>query len=360
MGSDPRIPMNAKSEEIAAALRRELDDLKWKPGEKLPSVGELRERFGVGEFAVRAALKRLRDDGFISLRQNAGAVVTLKASCAFVGRVVFVTVGAHASYFTQKFSISLSRRLCLSGYLCESVFLDGASDAEIDVVPLKKHLASGVDLVVGLISSRKVAQVLDSAGVPYVILNGYTRDFPNAVGTVCETNAEAYESLIRALVAKKVRTLLEFDYERTMDRSFKHRFFAAGISIRRVLIKWENDRHWSLSDVKACGHRAVSEFFADDRNKTNPPDAVLFDDDYLAAGGILALYEAGFRVPQDIKVVFYSNKGNEPVLGVSAARIENDPVAYAETVAEYVLAILAGKKVPAPEIPWRFIDGDSL
>ena len=352
--------MSSKSEEIAGVLRRELADLKWKPGEKLPSVTELRERFGAGEFAVRSALKRLRDEGCISLRQKTGATVTFKASCACAGRVLFVTVGSHASYFAQKFSIALSRRLGMAGFLCESVFLDGATDAQIDVEALKKRLAFGVDLAVALISSRRVAQVLDLAGVPYVILNGYARDFPNAVGTVYETNAQAYEELIRALISKKVKTLLEFDYERTMDRSFKHRFSAAGISVRRILCEWEDESDWTLADVKACGHKAVSEFFADVRNKAFPPDAILFDDDYLAAGGIIALYEAGFRVPQDIKVVFYSNKGDYPVLGVSAARIENDPATYAEAVGDYMLQLLAGKKVSPPEISWRFIDGDSL
>jgi DNA-binding LacI/PurR family transcriptional regulator len=86
----------------------------------------------------------------------------------------------------------------------------------------------------------------------------------------------------------------------------------------------------------------------------------LFDDDYLADGGLVALYEAGLRVPEDVKVVFYSNKGNEPVLGVSAARIENDPVSYGDAVAQYVLKLLSGRKAAPPKVVRRFIPGKSL
>ena len=37
-----------ESEKIAEALRSELEAGRWKAGERLPSVAELRERFGVG------------------------------------------------------------------------------------------------------------------------------------------------------------------------------------------------------------------------------------------------------------------------------------------------------------------------
>ena len=48
------------SRRIADELRGELNAGRWKEGALLPSVDELRSRFGSGEYAVRAALKSLR------------------------------------------------------------------------------------------------------------------------------------------------------------------------------------------------------------------------------------------------------------------------------------------------------------
>jgi DNA-binding LacI/PurR family transcriptional regulator len=155
--------------------------------------------------------------------------------------------------------------------------------------------------------------------------------------------------------------LLEFDYERTMDRSFKAQLADSGIVVKRILCKFDDESHWTLlADVRRIGHRAVAEYFSSESRRRNPPDAVLFDDDYLGDGGLVALYEAGLRVPEDVKVVFYSNKGNEPVLGVSAARIENDPASYGDAVAQYVLKLLSGRKAAPPKVVRRFIPGKCL
>ena len=47
------------SETIAEALEADLASGCWKTGERLPSVDELRARFGAGEYAVRRAIRRL-------------------------------------------------------------------------------------------------------------------------------------------------------------------------------------------------------------------------------------------------------------------------------------------------------------
>ena len=86
----------------------------------------------------------------------------------------------------------------------------------------------------------------------------------------------------------------------------------------------------------------------------------LFDDDYLASGGLVALLEAGLRIPDDIRVATFCNRGDEPVMAVSFARIECDPTACADAAADYTLAVLAGKQPKLPRPEFTFIPGDSL
>ena len=321
----------------------------------------MRKRFGAGEYAVRHALQRLRDEGFISLKQRMGAVVTEMCSSAWKGRVAFITVDSSGSYFRQKLSIQLAQRFRKAGWDFVPIFLDQAPEGKVDTESIQRYVANGLDFAVILTGRTQIAKVCDNLSLPYVVLNGFTRDFPNARAVIQEDFRNCFAEFISALRARRLKSVLEFDIERTMDRSFKNQLFEAGISVRSVLCSWENNSGYNLHDMRQCGYDSVSRFFADERNRAHLPDVVLFDDDHLATGGIVAMLEHGLRIPKDVKVVTYSNGGNDPIAGVSLTRIENDPVSYGDTVAAYVLKILAGRRrVAPPRISWRFILGESL
>ena len=183
---------------------------------------------------------------------------------------------------------------------------------------------------------------------------------PTDLAVIREDARECFAAMIAALKKRGVRRIVEFDMPRSIDRSFKRQLFEAGISVERVMCKWDNERKWTLGDLKACGHRTVAAYFADERHRHRPPDVVLFDDDYLAAGGVIALFEAGFRIPDDIGIVCHANRGNELSLGVPVARFVNDPVSYADAVAAYVIAQLKGRRATLPKISWSFVDGESM
>ena len=230
----------------------------------------------------------------------------------------------------------------------------------MDVSQIRRSAVNGLDFAILITDQSQVAKVCDGLSIPYVVLNGYMHDFPNAKAVIREDYGQCFAELIRTLRERKVRTLLEFDIERKMDRSFKNQLFESGISVQRVLCKWQNDNLLHLGEVRRHGYNMVADFFADNTHHAHPPDVILFDDDYIAEGGIVALMEIGLRIPTDIKVVTYSNNGNEPVAYVTLARIDNNPVSYGDTVAEYVLKLLSSRHPPPPRISWQFIPGESL
>ena len=348
------------SEKIAETLRRELMDGRYGPGRAFPSVDALRQRFGAGEYAVRHALRRLREEGLVIHRQRTGTVPTEKAFCAFKGRVALVCVGEAADFFRNALAIRLARQLGEAGYDFSSLFLTGAPDGELNVKPVFQLARNGLSFAVILAVERRVTDVCDALGIPYVVINGYGRYFPNARAVIREDFRGCFAELIGALRKRGVKALHEFDFERVMDRGFRRQLVEAGITLSSTRFMRDASEPWAIADMKRTGHWMVSRFFAENGNRRHPPDAILFDDDYLAAGGLAALYEAGFRVPEDIGVVFYSNKGNEPVLGVEPTRIENDPVSYGDAVASYVLKLLEGRPATPPRIRWQFIRGASL
>ena len=347
------------SDEIAAALRNELTDGQWVAGAALPSVDDLREWFGAGEYAVRRALKQLRDEGFITLRQRVGAVATEKVSQAWKGTVAFVHVGAVGSYYSHMLAQQLTWRFEEAGWCMSSIFLAVEKDGSIDLAPLRRHISNGLSFVVGAFARYEISDMISAAGVPHVILGGYTRDFPKAHAVLQADNRTCYDKLICALKARRAKTILEFDFDRLMDRSFKNQLFAAGLAVRRVMHRFEGDGV-SLGTIREAGYRTVADFFADERNRRKLPDVILFDDDYFAAGGISALLEAGLRIPEDVGVVSFVNKGNELSIGKRITGIGCDPAADGDIIAAYVLKLLAGKHPAPPRVPWRFFPGESL
>ncbi len=59
----------------ADELRRDIKEGRFKPGEQMPSVRELQERFGVANMTARSALNVLRDEGLIYTIHGRGSFV---------------------------------------------------------------------------------------------------------------------------------------------------------------------------------------------------------------------------------------------------------------------------------------------
>ena len=360
MWYDSRQMKRCTSDEIADTLRGELESGRYRAGKALPSVAELRNRFGAGEFAVRAALHKLRDEGLVAVKSHVGTVATAKGRSAWKGHLLFVHTSSNASYFVQRLAIQLSQRFESAGWCLHPVFIDADRDGCLDVGRIVRHVANGVSFAIVLSEFRQVSAIFDRAAVPYVILNGFAKDFPHARAVIRDDYRKCFLELIDALKKRNAVRVLEFDMERRMDRGFKSLMFDNGIKVSRVMCRFDNESQNSLAYVKLCGYNAVRDYFADERHRNSLPDVIIFDDDYLAAGGITALLEAGVKIPEDVGIVTYSNKGNEVVIGKSPARIEHDPVATGDAVAKFVLNILSGRSTKPPRIGWRFIPGESL
>lgn len=73
---------------IADALRMDLAEGRYAPGDKLPTEAALAERFGVNRHTVRHGLAALIDDGLIRTRRGAGAFVAATPTDYPIGKRV--------------------------------------------------------------------------------------------------------------------------------------------------------------------------------------------------------------------------------------------------------------------------------
>jgi len=96
--------------------------------------------------------------------------------------------------------------------------------------------------------------------------------------------------------------------------------------------------------------KAADEFWSLLKRKGRDwlPDVLYLGDDYLAAGAVTALLTAGVRIPEDVRVVTWANKGSGcgPVFVKPFTRIEVDTAAHGRKVAECVLSYLRTGEFP--------------
>lgn len=71
---------------IADALRSDLVEGRYAPGDKLPTEAALAERFGVNRHTVRHGISALVDDGLIRTRRGAGAFVAARPTDYPIGK----------------------------------------------------------------------------------------------------------------------------------------------------------------------------------------------------------------------------------------------------------------------------------
>ncbi len=61
--------------QITEILRQELDRGSWKPGDLLPTISELSEKYSVAKITIRQALKILETEGLVESRRGRGTTV---------------------------------------------------------------------------------------------------------------------------------------------------------------------------------------------------------------------------------------------------------------------------------------------
>lgn len=69
------LPMATQRDQIAADLRRRIDEGEWSPGDRMPTYEDLATRYSTGSATIQAALAVLRREGLISVTRRRGIIV---------------------------------------------------------------------------------------------------------------------------------------------------------------------------------------------------------------------------------------------------------------------------------------------
>lgn len=330
--------------QIADGFRRAIADGRYRSGEVLPTLREISEAAGVSMMVARGALKRLVADGLVNPRQGVGSVVLGRQTKLWRGRVLLVSTERHDNFAIGMVMGVVREMMIVNGYVPGQVAVVCNDNGRPDFTLLDLLLRESMSLVVLFGDRWGLKEHLRKAGVPLVVFGA------GGTGQVKFNRHAAMDDFVahcHAVGATRILVPL-FEYGSNVAPAMLKK---AGMDVETWHVR--SAEGYSCAE---CVQRGAFEAFRDRlaSGRSWLPDVIYFDDEYAAAGGLMALDLAQVRIPEDVGVVTWCARGNGPVYQKSITCLENDPVHDGYVLADYLLAFLRGHKMP-PEAEVRSI-----
>ena len=319
------------SRQLAEALRTAIIRRRLKPGDVLPTIGELADQCATSVKVPRIALEMLAKNGWTRPVRGVGSVVLDRGADARTkGRILIYVHQTGFSYYCSVMLSVLDARLLAKGYKTFVVNVGGRGN-KAALRRFSAMLREKWSLIIPMGGKREVLEVAAASGHPFVLLGDGAPlpDFssPSCVGRIEVKCGRAVPDFIRECARSRVRRVVQFKYQIGA-------FDVTGpLAVAGIAVETAHIEKMSSSDAVVLAALAKMRHILE-RNEL--PDLFLFTDDYVAQGGLLALALAGIRIPEDVRVVTHANKGFGPVWPRPLTRLEMDPVAHARAVADAI------------------------
>ena len=346
--------------QIADGLRRSIQTGFYKPGEPLPPIRALSSMLEVGRVNVERAVASLTEEGLLNPRPKVGSVVCGAGDALWKGQVLIVVPPGASNPLVNGISGMLRDELTKAGYLFLIASVPRRKNGSFDFAMLKTVLRQRVDLVILLHDKKAIAERLSAEGVPFVRLasDGYRPE--HCVGLVRFDAAAAFsgfEEHCRRVKPKSV--LLASLWDEMIPKGILE---IDGVGSEKLEI---GKSGLFAADGAAVAELAVGIFERKFRDEGRGwlPDVLYLADDYFAMGALTTLLSHGIRIPEDVRVVVWANKGGGcgPVFTKRFTRIEVDIRSCGTKVVESVLEYLCTGRFPeSVEIDPVYLTGDTF
>lgn len=325
-------------EQVVDGLRQCILSGFYKVGDILPTTRDLAAMLGVSRIVTRAAVAELTKEELINPKPGVGCVVLGRGGKLWKGNVLFISRSNGRTYYVNVFTSMLRERLVSTGWRFTQVTVTPDSKGHADVSELELWLSHPVTLAIVMFDNPAAERILSRSGVPFVTLGNKTIcRTKGCVGHVQYDRTTAAEELAGMARSSGVKSALQVGMEKFDD---------VGEALRCAGIR---SKIWNIPAIPGGKlpqslSFAVRDAFAQRLSKSKSwlPDMIYFSDDHACVGALVALTAAGVRVPEDIRVVTWSNAGNEPVYAKELTRIEMDPEDDAGKFGEAILSHLEG------------------
>ena len=340
---DQSCPMTL-ADQLVERLKATIVRNRCRPGEVLAGIREIAERAQVSEKVVRAAMRRLTGEGWIVPRRHVGAIVAERGTQGARWRVLYFTHNPYYCYYHERFIATLRMQLLREkgGVLLVAV---NRCDGINGYIQLEEALKEHWDLILEGPTVAKSRKMIEASGWPFATIDDSVYSMPpsaaaNCVGRIVMSIGSAAGDFVRECARRNVRSVIQMQCDKgafdVTDR----------LRIMDVDVRTERTPMGISPDEVAHGTYAIVDGWFGRRN-FRLPDVVFFTDDYVAQGGLMALLRHGVRIPEDVSVVSFANKGHLPIWDQDLTRVELDPVAHGIATARAVQTFLRSGQFPS-------------
>ena len=318
--------------QLVAELKKRIVRGDWKPDGVLPGIFELAAQCKTSERVPRAALSILAKEGWVRPVRGIGSIVSSRdGRHSEAGRVLMYVRSTGWSYYFANLAVTIESPIRSAGYEVTTVIAGGRSETSA-CRRFEELLREQWSLVVIVGGRRTPYKLVVDSGMPFLFVGDGAAlpatNVPACIGRIEVRSDKALPDFVRECAKRCVRSVVQFKYdEGPFDVS--DILGAIGVSVETVPLS----RRDTLEEVVRGALSSMRRYLSRRVDRTKLPDVFLFTDDYLAQGALLAMTEAGVRVPDDVCVVTHANKGLGPVWLVPLSRLEMDPIAHGRTIA---------------------------
>ena len=331
--------------QLVAELKKRIVRGDWKPDDVLPGIFELAAQCKTSERVPRSALSILAKEGWVRPVRGIGSIVSPRdGRRSEPGRVLMYVRSTGWSYYFSNLSVTIESAIRSSGYEVTTIIAGGRSEVSA-CRRLEELLREKWSLVVMVGGRRTPYQLVVDSGMPFLVVGDGAAlpatNVPACIGRVEVRSDKALPNFVRECTKRQISSVVQFSYDKgPFDVSDV--LGAIGVSVETVPLS----RRDTLEEVERGALSTMRRYLSRMADRTKLPDVFLFSDDYLAQGALLAMAEAGLRIPDDVRVVTHANKGLGPVWLVPLSRMEMDPIAHGRTIANVVKRYLERGEYP--------------
>lgn len=350
------------TDQVVAGIKSGISRGIWKCGQSLPTRKDFVRELGVSGNVVQRAIARLTSEGLIVSRPRLGCIVRHAGDRKIRRLVLEVSAGRDCSFAHACFLHSLHERLAAAHIQCVSTTLPRRRTGRFDYAFLEYELSRRPDLVivnVGAMEVESLSKRLDRMSVPYVLMGAvpkFATRHPNLLAT---RRPFDFQTLLKPFVddccAARIRSVLWVAWSERDRLNPRPMLENAGICVETLPLALDESCE-NFDNLFA----SVGAAFRSRLARGPMCDLVFSSDDYLTSGILPVLLESGLRIPEDVKLVTFRNKGGGPAFTKSFACIENDPKVRGENVAEDILRWFKTGKMALSDRVLTYVRGETF
>jgi len=294
----------SKVEQLRQVVLKDIRDGAYHVNEKVPSIVELANRYGVSKHTVSQALSNLAVEGFLRSEHGKGTFLVknrIAPARNYIGIIFPYTIEGN---YLKETVVWLQRRARIEGYECMFHFGDEDNSAKEQsfIEGFLERKAEGLIIYPVADNENKTnIMELEKRKIPYVLIDKYFEDInSNYVGL---DEIEASRLLIDYLVKLGHRRIgfitnkIFHSAHKNRLEGYKKALMFSGVGLDEGLI-YKSD---AGRDFVKVGQEGVLHFLG----QTSAPTACVCVNMGVAFGVYAGLKEKGKSVPKDFSVVTY-------------------------------------------------------